>query len=193
MIKGRVIVMYIIAGLGNPGREYERTRHNVGFMVIDELAKKLGIRVTKLKFKSLVGEGNVKGEKIILLKPQTFMNLSGEALYEAVNFYKINLENVIVVYDDKDLDVGKIRIRKKGSSGGHNGMNSIIYLLNSEEFPRVRIGIGNPGEDLVNHVLGEFTEEEKKIIKQATEKAAEAVIDIIENGIEHAMNKFNGL
>ncbi|HHW57551.1 MAG TPA: aminoacyl-tRNA hydrolase [Clostridia bacterium] len=185
--------MYIIAGLGNPGREYERTRHNVGFMVIDELAKKLGIRVTKLKFKSLVGEGNVKGEKIILLKPQTFMNLSGEALYEAVNFYKINLENVIVVYDDKDLDVGKIRIRKKGSSGGHNGMNSIIYLLNSEEFPRVRIGIGNPGEDLVNHVLGEFTEEEKKIIKQATEKAAEAVIDIIENGIEHAMNKFNGL
>lgn len=184
--------MYVIAGLGNPGKEYEGTRHNIGFMVIDELAKKLGMNVTKLKFKSLVGEGNFKGEKIILLKPQTFMNSSGEALYDAVNFYKIPLENVIVIYDDKDLDVGKIRIRTKGSSGGHNGMKSIIYLLNSEEFPRVRIGIGKPQEDLVSHVLGKFEESEKKLIDEAVIKAADAVIDIIENGIEHSMSKFNG-
>ncbi|HHY79307.1 MAG TPA: aminoacyl-tRNA hydrolase [Thermoanaerobacter sp.] len=184
--------MYVISGLGNPGREYEGTRHNVGFMVIDELAEKLGINVTKLKFKSLVGEGYFKGEKVILLKPQTFVNSSGEALYDAVNFYKIPLENVIVIYDDKDLDVGKIRIRKKGSSGGHNGMKSIIYLLNSEEFPRVRIGIGKPQKDLVSHVLGKFEESEKKLIDEAVIKAVDAVIDIIENGIEHAMSKFNG-
>lgn len=185
--------MYIIAGLGNPGKEYEGTRHNVGFMVIDALSKKLGIEVSRLKFKSLMGEGHFKGEKVILLKPQTFMNLSGEALYDAVNFYKIPLENVIVVYDDKDLAVGKIRIRRKGSSGGHNGMNSIIYLLNSEDFPRVRIGIGKPEDgDLVRHVLGRFSEEEKKVIDEAVERAAEAVIDIMENGIEHAMSRFNG-
>jgi len=185
--------MYIIAGLGNPGKGYEGTRHNVGFMVIDALSKKLGIEVSRLKFKSLMGEGHFKGEKVILLKPQTFMNLSGEALYDAVNFYKIPLENVIVVYDDKDLEVGKIRIRRKGSSGGHNGMNSIIYLLNSEDFPRVRIGIGKPEDgDLVRHVLGRFSEEEKKVIDEAVERAAEAVIDIMENGIEHAMSRFNG-
>ncbi|MBE3592099.1 MAG: aminoacyl-tRNA hydrolase [Thermoanaerobacter sp.] len=184
--------MYIIAGLGNPGEEYEGTRHNVGFMVIDALSKKLGIEVSRLKFKSLMGEGHFKGEKVILLKPQTFVNSSGEALYDAVNFYKIPLENVIVIYDDKDLDVGKIRIRKKGSSGGHNGMKSIIYLLNSEEFPRIRIGIGKPQEDLVSHVLGKFEESEKKLIDETVIKAADAVIDIIENGIEHAMSKFNG-
>ncbi|AIS53427.1 peptidyl-tRNA hydrolase Pth [Thermoanaerobacter kivui] len=184
--------MYIIAGLGNPGKEYEGTRHNVGFMVIDELAKKLNIDVGKLKFKSLIGEGNYKGEKIVLQKPQTFMNLSGEALYDIVNFYKIPLKNVIVIYDDKDLDVGKIRIRRKGSSGGHNGMNSIIYLLNSEDFPRVRIGIGKPENDLVSYVMGKFNEYEKKLIDEAIIKAADAVIDIIENGIEHAMSKFNG-
>lgn len=184
--------MYVIAGLGNPGIEYEGTRHNIGFMVIDELAKKLGVNVTKLKFKSLIGEGSLNGEKIILLKPQTFMNLSGEALYDAVSFYKVPLKNVIVIYDDKDLDVGKIRIRKKGSSGSHNGMKSVIYLLNSEEFPRLRIGIGKPQGDLVSHVLKKFEDSEKKIIDEAVIKAADAVLDIIENGIEHAMNKFNG-
>jgi PTH1 family peptidyl-tRNA hydrolase len=185
--------MYLVVGLGNPGREYEGTRHNVGFMVIDVLSKMLGIEVSRLKFKSLMGEGHFKGEKLVLLKPQTFMNLSGEALYDAVNFYKLPLENVIVIYDDKDLDVGKIRIRRKGSSGGHNGMNSIIYLLGSEDFPRIRIGIGRPEQgDLVAHVLGKFNENEKKVIEEAVKKAAEAVIDIIENGIEHAMSRFNG-
>ncbi|MGB9679035.1 MAG: aminoacyl-tRNA hydrolase [Thermoanaerobacteraceae bacterium] len=184
--------MYIIAGLGNPGKEYDGTRHNMGFMAVDILSEKLGIDVCKVKFKSLIGEGIYKGEKIILQKPQTFMNLSGEALYDIVNFYKIPLENVIVIYDDKDLDLGKIRIRKKGSAGGHNGMKSIIYLLNSEDFPRIRIGIGKPEKDLVRHVLSRFNEFDREAAYQGVLKAAQACIDILENGIEHAMSNFNG-
>lgn len=185
--------MYIIAGLGNPGKEYDGTRHNIGFLAVDEIAKKLDIDVCKLKFKSLIGEGIYKGEKVILQKPQTFMNLSGEAIYDIVNFYKIPLKNVIVIYDDKDLDVGKIRIRKKGSSGGHNGMKSIIYILNSEEFPRIRIGIGKPEGDLISHVLGKFNDYDKKMVYNAVLKAADAALDIIESGIEMAMSRFNGI
>ncbi|SNX53933.1 aminoacyl-tRNA hydrolase [Thermoanaerobacterium sp. RBIITD] len=184
--------MYIIAGLGNPGKEYEGTRHNMGFNVIDNLASKLNIDVLKLKFKSLIGEGIFKGEKIILQKPQTFMNLSGEAIYDIINFYKVPLSNLIVVYDDKDLDVGKIRIRKKGSAGGHNGMKSIIYLLNSEDFPRVRVGIGKPDGDMIKHVLGRFNDSDMELVNSALSNASNAVLDIIENGVEHAMNLYNG-
>ncbi|MBP2072339.1 MAG: peptidyl-tRNA hydrolase, family [Thermoanaerobacterium sp.] len=184
--------MYIIVGLGNPGREYEGTRHNMGFDVIDNLSAKLNIDVKKLRFKSLIGEGIYKEEKVILQKPQTYMNSSGEAVYDIVNFYKLPLSNLIVVYDDKDLDVGKIRIRKKGSSGGHNGMKSIIYLLNSEDFPRVRVGIGKPKGDMIEHVLGRFDKSDKLVVDNSIDKAADAIIDIIENGVEHAMNLFNG-
>ncbi|QSZ27471.1 aminoacyl-tRNA hydrolase [Aceticella autotrophica] len=183
--------MFIIAGLGNPGREYEGTRHNMGFETIDILSHELNIDVSMLKFKSLMGIGSYKGEKIILLKPQTFMNLSGEAIYEIVNFYKIPLSNLIVIYDDINLDVGYIRIRQKGSAGGHNGMKSIIYLLNSEDFPRIRIGIGKPENDLTGYVLRKFDKEDEKLIKGALLKASKAVLDIIENGVEHAMNMFN--
>lgn len=189
---GGFFIMYIIAGLGNPGKEYEGTRHNMGFNVIDNLASKLNIDVLKLKFKSLIGEGIFKGEKIILQKPQTFMNLSGEAIYDIINFYKVPLSNLIVVYDDKDLDVGKIRIRKKGSAGGHNGMKSIIYLLNSEDFPRVRVGIGKPDGDMIKHVLGRFNDSDMELVNSALSNASNAVLDIIENGVEHAMNLYNG-
>ncbi|MGJ7045273.1 aminoacyl-tRNA hydrolase [Thermoanaerobacterium thermosulfurigenes] len=184
--------MYIVVGLGNPGKEYEKTRHNVGFEVIDSLSKKLDIAVNKIKFKSLIGEGLYKGEKIVLQKPQTFMNSSGEAVYDIVDFYKLPLSNLIVVYDDKDLDVGKIRVRKKGSAGGHNGMKSIIYILNSEDFPRVRLGIGKPKGDMIQHVLGRFEERDMDIVANSIDNAANAVLDIIENGVEHAMNLYNG-
>ena len=185
-------MMYIVVGLGNPGKEYEKTRHNVGFEVIDSLSKKLDIAVNKIKFKSLIGEGLYKGEKIVLQKPQTFMNSSGEAVYDIVDFYKLPLSNLIVVYDDKDLDVGKIRVRKKGSAGGHNGMKSIIYILNSDDFPRVRLGIGKPKGDMIQHVLGRFEERDMDIVINSIDNAANAVLDIIENGVEHAMNLYNG-
>ena len=150
--------MYIIVGLGNPGDKYEKTRHNVGFNVIDLLAKEYSIDVSKIKHKALIGEGRVGTEKVILVKPMTYMNLSGESVADICNYYNIDLENLIVIYDDIDLDVGKIRIRKKGSGGTHNGMRSIIKCLGSNEFPRVRVGISKPknGQDLADFVLSRF-------------------------------------
>ena len=136
--------MYVIAGLGNPGRQYERTRHNMGFMVADVFAAAHDIDVRRITHKALVGEGRVGGEKVLVVKPQTYMNLSGESLREVMNYYDVPMENLIVVYDDMDLETGTLRIRKKGSSGSHNGMKSVIYQLQSDEFPRVRIGIGAP-------------------------------------------------
>lgn len=184
--------MYIITGLGNPGKKYEGTRHNMGFDAIDILSKDLDIDVSRLKFKSLIGEGNFKGEKVILQKPQTYMNLSGEAVYDIVNFYKLSLTNLIVIYDDKDLDIGKIRIRKKGSAGGHNGLKSIIYLLESDEFVRIRIGIGKPDDDMISYVLGKFNGHDLNIIKKTQELAKDAALDIISNGVDYAMNHYNG-
>ena len=185
--------MYLIIGLGNPEEEYGRTRHNMGFNVINKLSNKYGIEVNKKKFDGLCGDGIIEGEKVILLKPQTYMNLSGKSIVQVVNFYKIPLENVIVIYDDIDIEPGLIRIRKKGSSGSHNGMKSVIAELGSGEFMRVRVGIGKPkyDGDMINYVIGAVPEEEQKELEKGVEKAKEAVIEILRSGIDTSMNKFN--
>jgi len=185
--------MFVIVGLGNPGEQYKDTRHNVGFMVIDRLSEKLNIKVNRLKFKALLGEGLLEDKKIMLVKPMTYMNLSGQSVLEIVNWYKIPKENLLIIYDDVSLDLGKIRIRRKGSSGGQKGMESIIYLLNSEEIPRLRIGIGSPKDgDLPGYVLQEFSKEEKETLKDVIERACNAVCVFIAEGINAVMNKFNG-
>lgn len=185
--------MYLIIGLGNPEEEYGKTRHNMGFNVINKLSNKYGIEVNKKKFEGLCGDGMIEGEKIILLKPQTYMNLSGKSIAQVVNFYKIQLENIIVIYDDIDIEPGLIRIRKKGSSGSHNGMKSVIAELGTEEFMRVRVGIGKPKYegDMINYVIGGVSEQEQKELEIGVEKAKEAVIEILKSGIDIAMNKFN--
>lgn len=185
--------MYLIVGLGNPEADYARTRHNMGVDVVNEIADKYKIAISREKFNGLYGSGEIEGEKVILLKPQTFMNLSGDSVVEFVNFYKININNVIVVYDDIDTIPGKIRIRKKGGPGTHNGMKSVVYRLNSEEFPRVRVGIGMPEykNDLINYVIGNISDEDYKTLKTGVEKASEAVTSIIKDGIDNAMNKYN--
>lgn len=185
--------MYLIIGLGNPEEKYGKTRHNMGFNVINKLSNKYGIEVNKKKFEGLCGDGIIEGEKIILLKPQTYMNLSGKSIAQVVNFYKIQLENIIVIYDDIDIEPGLIRIRKKGSSGSHNGMKSVIAELGTEEFMRVRVGIGKPKYegDMINYVIGGVSEQEQKELEIGVEKAKEAVIEILKSGIDIAMNKFN--
>jgi len=186
--------MFVIAGLGNPGKEYERTRHNTGFQCIDYLSALYRIPVLKVRFKSLTGEGIIQGKKVLLVKPQTYMNNSGEAIKAVVDYYNVETGNLVVIYDDIDLEPGVIRIRPKGSSGTHNGMKSIIYHLQTDEFPRLRIGIGKPPEnrDLVSYVLGNHNQDEQLIINEAIEKAATAVGDFLVAGIETAMSKFNG-
>lgn len=185
--------IYLIIGLGNPGKKYENTRHNVGFDTIDYLSYKHSIKVSRIGFKAVYGEGEIEGKRIILLKPQTFMNLSGESVREIVDWYKVPLERVIIIYDDIDLEPGKIRIRPKGSSGSHNGMKSIIYQLQADNFPRIRIGIGRAPErwDLADYVLSKFSKEDREIIDQSIEKAAEAAIMVTNNGADKAMNRFN--
>ncbi|AVD36792.1 aminoacyl-tRNA hydrolase [Clostridioides difficile] len=186
--------MYVVVGLGNPGKKYEKTRHNVGFDVIDILAKEYNISVTKIKHKALIGEGRVGTEKVLLVKPQTYMNLSGETLIDIYKYYKVDLSNIVVVYDDIDLEVGKIRIRKKGSGGTHNGMKSITKCLGSNDFPRVRVGVSKPevGQDLADFVLSRFRKEESDNINEALEKAAYAIDSIIRENIDMSMNKYNG-
>lgn len=186
--------MIIIAGLGNPGKEYENTRHNAGFMVVDALAKKMNVDVTTYKHKALLGKGILAGQKVVLAKPQTFMNSSGESLRELFDYYKPNAEDeIIVIYDDITLDVGSIRVRKSGSAGGHNGMKSIIAHLGTQEFPRVRVGIGEkPARmDLKDWVLGHFPEAEKENLSKGIEDAAEAVEMLLKGEIDEAMNRFN--
>lgn len=185
--------MYLIVGLGNPEAEYARTRHNMGVDVINEIADKYKIAISREKFNGLYGSGEIEGEKVILLKPQTYMNLSGDSVIEFVNFYKIDLANVIVIYDDIDTEPGKIRIRRKGGPGTHNGMKSVVNRLNSEEFPRIRVGIGNPKykNDLINFVLENIKDDDYDILKDGITKASSAVVSIIQNGIDNAMNKFN--
>ncbi|MBQ2146952.1 MAG: aminoacyl-tRNA hydrolase [Firmicutes bacterium] len=184
--------MYIICGLGNPGKEYEQTRHNMGFLTMDVLAYKLGIDIRRLKFRSLIGEGRIGTEKVILVKPQTYMNNSGEALREIVAYYDIDPQHLIVVYDDIDLPVGDLRLREKGSAGTHNGMRSIIYQLQFDDFPRIRIGTGKSDViPLVSFVTGKPTEEEQKPLADAIEKAAQAVICWVEHGPREAMQRFN--
>ncbi|QQY79497.1 PTH1 family peptidyl-tRNA hydrolase [Keratinibaculum paraultunense] len=185
--------MFAVVGLGNPGRNYSGTRHNVGFKTVELLADRNNINLNKIKFKSIYGEGIIGGEKVILLKPQTYMNNSGIAVLDLYNFYKIPLENIIVIVDDVDIEFGTIRIRKKGSDGGHNGLKSIIYQLGSQDFPRIKIGIGKKREeqDLADFVLSKFSKEEKPYIEEAVLNAALAVETIITCGIDNAMNKFN--
>lgn len=185
--------MYLIVGLGNPEAEYARTRHNMGVDVLNEISDKYKISISREKFNSLYGTGEIEGEKVILIKPQTYMNLSGDSVIEFVNFYKIDINNVIIIYDDIDTIPGKIRIRKKGGPGTHNGMKSVVYRLNSEEFPRIRVGIGMPEykNDLINYVLRNISDEEYEILKTGIDKASEAVISIIKDGTDIAMNKYN--
>ena len=184
--------MYIIAGLGNPGRKYENTRHNMGFIAVDLLAEKYGIKVDKIKFNALVGEGRIAGQKVLPVKPQTYMNLSGESIREVMSFYKEDIENLIVIYDDIDIPTGTIRLRKKGSAGTHNGMRNIVYLLADDGFPRIRVGIGSDKKvDLINYVTGGVTKGEKELLEGALVKAADAAAAIVEKGIEKAMNEYN--
>lgn len=187
--------MYVILGIGNPGKKYEGTRHNIGFIAMDYIETYFGIKINKIKHKALIGEGTIAGEKVILVKPQTYVNLSGESLRELCAFYKIPVENVIVICDDVSLDVGKIRIRRKGSDGGHNGLKSIIYQMKSDEFIRIKMGVGAPPEhyDLADWVLGKFTKEEIAHMSKATDVVVEEIIPmILTKGIDTAMNGFNG-
>ena len=184
--------MFLIVGLGNPGREYENTRHNIGFAAIDIIAEKYNIDVNRTKFKGEYGEGFINGNKVILLKPYTFMNLSGESVREAIDFYKLTEEEVLIIYDDISLEVGRLRIREKGSAGGQNGIKILINHIGTDVFTRIKIGVGAPKGDLVNHVLGKFSKEEVNILKQTLDVVAKATEDIIANGAKDAMNKFNG-
>lgn len=185
---------FIIAGLGNPGAKYEMTRHNAGFLAMDLLAIEENINIKKLKFHSLVADVVIDGKRCLVMKPQTMMNNSGEAIGEAAKFFKVPAENVIIVYDDISLDVGQTRIRRKGSAGGHNGIKSIISHLTSENFPRVKVGVGkkpNPEYDLVSWVLGKFPKEQEKNLKSALENSTKAVRLIVSGEIDKAMNLYN--
>lgn len=184
--------MFLIVGLGNPGKEYDGTRHNIGFAAIDYIADKYNIELNRVKFKGVFGEGFIDNKKIILLKPTTYMNLSGESIREVINFYKISNEEIIVLYDDISLEVGRLRIREKGSHGGHNGIKSIIANLGTDVFPRVKIGVGAPKGNLVSHVLGKFDNEEVEILKETIKASSEATSIIIKSDIKSAMNKLNG-
>lgn len=185
--------MYVIVGLGNPGTKYSGTRHNVGFDVIDCLADKYGVKINKMKFKSLYNEISLEGEKVIILKPQTYMNNSGQSVKEIKEYFKVPVENIVVVQDDIDLELGKIRIRRKGSAGSHNGLKSIISLLQEDKFPRIKIGVGRPveGQDLADFVLSGFRREERMAIEQSIEKSAEAVEAIVKHGLDRSMNEYN--
>ena len=184
--------MRIIVGLGNPGRKYENTRHNLGFITIDRLAEEHGINVTKAKHKALIGEGNISGQKVLLVKPQTFMNLSGEAVREVMDYYKEPVESLLVIYDDADIPAGTVRIRKKGGAGTHNGMRSVVSCLGDEDFPRVRIGIGSQDDrDLAAHVLGGFSSDEVQIMREAVLTAVSAIECMLADGIDIAMNEYN--
>ena len=185
---------FVIAGLGNPGREYAETKHNVGFCVIDRLAEKYHIDVTKFKQKALIGDGTINGKRVLLVKPQTFMNLSGESLREVMDFYKADPEEeLIVIYDDISLPPGQLRIRGKGSAGGHNGVKSLIQHLGTQTFKRIKVGIGEKPEayDLADYVLGRFHGEEKAVMEEARKRAAKAAVKIMNDGLEAAMNEYN--
>jgi PTH1 family peptidyl-tRNA hydrolase len=184
----------VIAGLGNPGRKHENTRHNAGFLAVDLLSGKYGIRVDRLKHRALTGDGTINGKRVLLVKPQTFMNLSGESIRDIVQWYKVPTENLIVIYDDVDLPAGTLRVRAKGSSGTHNGMKSVIYQLQSDDFPRIRIGIGKAPEgwELADYVLGRFGSDEAAAAAKCIERAAEAAAFMVSEGVEAAMNRFNG-
>ena len=185
--------MYIIIGLGNPEPEYSNTRHNMGFDVINKLAKKNDISLNRTKFNAIYGTGIINGEKVVLIKPQTYMNNSGEAVKEFINFYKEPLENIIVIYDDMDTDIGSIRVRAKGGPGSHNGMKSIISNLNSKDFSRIRVGIGRPQNefDRIDYVIGKIDNEEFIRLQEGQDLAVKAIEYWIKNGIDNTMNVYN--
>ena len=185
--------MFLIVGLGNPEEKYEKTRHNMGFNTIDKISKKYNIEFDKNKFEGIYGIGSIYGKKVILLKPQTYMNLSGKSIAPMANFYKIDMQNIIVIYDDMDIEVGTVKLRKKGGPGSHNGMKSVVEELSSTDFPRVRVGIGKPEfkGNTINYVIGKMPEEKFIKLNKATQTAADAVVEIVKNGIDTAMNKFN--
>ena len=188
-------VDWLLVCLGNPGDQYENTRHNAGFMVADELADRLNVPVQRLKFRALTNTVTLGGRKVLLMKPMTYMNLSGEAVHEAASFYKIPPERVLVVSDEVALPPGKIRVRKNGSAGGHNGLKNIIAHLGTDQFPRVRVGVGqkpHPACDMADWVLGKFQGEDKKAVEAAVKRAADAVECLIERGPEEALNRYNG-
>lgn len=186
---------WLIAGLGNPGREYEKTRHNTGFLALDMLAKKLGVRINKVKFKGELGQCDYHGRRLILLKPQTYMNASGLSIEPCAHFYKIPPEHIIVIFDDVSLPVGKIRVRKNGSAGGHNGIKSIISGLGTDQFPRVKVGVGekpHPDYDLADWVLSAIAPEDQEAFSRALTNAAQAALCIAEEGTEKAASAYNG-
>ena len=185
--------MYLIVGLGNPEEDYKNTRHNMGFDVLNELANKNGIKISKSKFNALYGIGEIKEKKVILVKPQTYMNLSGESIIKFKKFYKISNKSIIVVYDDMDLDVGVIRLKAKGGAGTHNGMKSVVENLNTEDFIRVRVGIGKPAnkEDIIDYVIKSIPQKEQIKLNESIKLASDSIMEILENGIDSAMNKFN--
>lgn len=191
---GRGKTEYIIAGLGNPGAKYEKTRHNAGFMALDLLAERKGFSFKKIKFRALIADENIGGKRCLIMKPQTMMNLSGEAILAAADYFNIPDEKIIVLYDDVSLDVGTVRCRRKGSAGGHNGIKSIISCLGSETFPRVKIGVGkkpSPDYDMVRWVLGNLPSESRADFEKSLENAVGAVEEIISDGMDSAMNKYN--
>lgn len=184
--------MKFIVGLGNPGKEYHNTRHNLGFMVLDYIADIENFKFNKIKFKSIIGEININGEKCIFIKPMTFMNRSGQAIREIVDFYKLELDDLLVIYDDIDIPLGNIRIRKEGSAGSHNGMKDILYHLKTDAFARLRIGLGNQKEmNLRDYVLFPFSKDEIPVIKDSIELASDAVKMFLKEGVDKAMNIYN--
>ena len=187
-------VDWLIVGLGNPGQKYEHTRHNMGFFTVDLLAEQLNVKLNKVKFKSAYNIVRFGGQKCLVMKPQTYMNLSGEAVHEAVQFYKIPADHVLVIYDDVSLPVGKLRVRPTGAPGGHNGIKNIIAHLGTQEFPRIKIGTGAPsggGAEMIDWVIGVPSQAERKILVESFENAVKAAEDIIENGCQKAMNDYN--
>ena len=193
---GRTSETWLIVGLGNPGREYEKTRHNAGFRALDILADKLGCKVDKAKFQGMYGQVTYKGRKLLLLKPLTYMNLSGRSVLQLSAFFHVPPQNIIVLFDDISLEPGRLRIRKDGSAGGHNGIKSIIAELGSQDFPRVKIGVGakpHPDFDLADWVLSPFSAQEEKALQPALERAADAALAIVELGIPEASNRYGGV
>ena len=188
-------VSWLLVCLGNPGKQYENTRHNIGFLTADEIERRSGVKINKLRYRALTGEVKIGGQRVLVLKPQTYMNLSGESVGEAARFYKIPPEHVLVISDDISIGTGKLRIRPSGSAGGHNGLKSIIQHLGSDQFPRIKVGVGSPQHaehDIVDWVIGKPMGEDAKVLTQALEKAAEAVSAVIAQGPQKAMNKYNG-
>ena len=187
-------VEYLVVGLGNPGRDYENTRHNAGFLAVDALAEKLGAKIDRLKFKSLCGDAMIGEHRVLLMKPSTFMNNSGEAVRDAMQFHKIPIEQVLVLFDDVSLDVGRLRIRRQGSDGGHNGIKSIIYLTGKDTFPRIKIGVGKkprPDYDLAAWVLGKFPADQAETLDKVFDTAARAAMLIVDGKIDLAVNRYN--